>query len=116
MFQTLLLFLGYPAKKYVAGDVHAAQASSPHRVSNGQRRTRQLPKVKRKSERQQCPAVCPCDTSFQPYRIATRLLCFLCNEDHLPRAFRLERASAPVSEHIPNHQSRTGDQVQHMFP
>src|SRR5436305_14462500 len=22
-----------------------------------------------KSERQQCPAVCPCDTSFQPYRI-----------------------------------------------
>jgi hypothetical protein len=48
MFQTLLLFLGYPAKKYVAGDVHAAQASSPHRVSNGQRRTRQLPKVKRR--------------------------------------------------------------------
>ena len=46
MFQTLLLFLGYPAKKYVAGDVHAAQASSPHRVSNGQRRTRQLPKAK----------------------------------------------------------------------
>src|SRR5437763_16808081 len=46
MFQTLLLFLGYPAKKYVAGDVHAAQASSPHRVSNGPRRTRQLPKAK----------------------------------------------------------------------
>jgi len=48
MFQTLLLFLGCPAKKYVAGDVHAAQGSSLHRVSDGQRRTRQLPKVKRR--------------------------------------------------------------------
>ena len=46
MFQTLLLFLGYPAQKYVAGDVQATQLSSPHRVSDGQRRTRQLPKVK----------------------------------------------------------------------
>src|SRR5438045_9781890 len=48
MFQTLLLFLGDPAKAYVAGDVQAAQLSSPHRVSDGQRRTRQLPKAKRR--------------------------------------------------------------------
>jgi hypothetical protein len=36
---------GLRAKTYVVGDVQAAQDSSPHRVSDGQRRARQLPKV-----------------------------------------------------------------------
>lgn len=46
IFLSYFVFLGYPAKKCVVGDVQAAQASSPHRVSDGQRRTRQLPKAK----------------------------------------------------------------------
>jgi hypothetical protein len=44
--KTTFFVFGLPAKTYVAGDVQAAQDSSPHRVSDGQRRARQLPKVK----------------------------------------------------------------------
>lgn len=36
--------------------------------------------------------------------------CDLCEKDDFPRAGSLERASIPVSEHVTDHQSGTGDQ------
>src|SRR5689334_2151179 len=38
-----------------------------------------------------------------------------CDKNDFSRARRLERTSIPVSEHVPDHQSRAGDQVLHMF-
>jgi hypothetical protein len=72
MFKSNFCFLGYAAKKFVAGDVHAAQGSSPHRVSDGQRRTRQLPKAKTRLSGSSVQQFVPRDT-VHLQRTPTRL-------------------------------------------
>jgi hypothetical protein len=61
----------------VAGDVQAAQDSSPHRVSDGQRRARQLPKVNSRVSGgivwQLVPAILFLSLQFPPSRRAADL-------------------------------------------